>query len=261
MNRNQTATRTTTTRTTTTRTRQFARLAAALGAGVITLAGAGSAFADTPVQPEQPLEISDTPECTPWSYDSLDWYYQDFGNNSMMFQIGFFDGVNTCDEMVSLKIYTLADENAPFDDPGSSLQFSGGYPLSEVEQGTINNGGSKWSWASNEAGVCSEFRVSIGDTLISTERVVDDCGDLPLTDGDPGEPQPDPTNPDDLSNGDPQPDQPDDGNGNGSGDGVDQGGELPHTGTASGTVVALAAGLTLAGGLTLAASRRRGASA
>ncbi|MEQ1702472.1 MAG: LPXTG cell wall anchor domain-containing protein [Ilumatobacteraceae bacterium] len=240
-----------------TRTRHFARLAVALGTGVITLAGAGQAFADTPVQPEQPLEVADGPECAPWSYDGLSWYFADAGSNSQLFQVKYADGVETCDEFVSLKIYTLAGPDAEIDDPGSSLQFSSGYPLSKIEQDTMDKGGEMSSWAANDGGVCSEFRISVGGKEIISQRVVDDCAELPLTDGDPGDPDPQPENPGDLTSGTPGPDQPDDGSGDGSGDGVDQGGELPHTGATSGALVALAAGLTLAGGAALAGSRRR----
>lgn len=248
-------------RNTTPRTGHFARLAAVIGAGMI--AGtviAGTAHAETP---EEPIDIADAPECTPWSYDDLSWYYANEGNNSLMFQVGFSDGIETCDEMVTLDIYTLASPTAQIDDPGSSLYFTGGYMLSVVEDATEQFG--LHNWAASAPGECSEFRFEIGGQLVSTERVTDDCGDLPLSAGDPNGPDPvDPENPGDFVDGDggqpdnpgdfdsgtPKGDQPDDG-------GVGQGGELPSTGTASTLLVLLAGALTTLGGFVVAGTRRR----
>ena len=198
------------------------------------------------------LAIADVPECADWTYDSLDWYYADNGDNSLMFQVGYLDEVNTCDVQFELKIYTLASPTAAKDDPGSSLYFFGGHSVEAVENATEESG--THNWAASEPGKCSQFDFTIDGVLVSTERVTDDCEELPLTDGDPGDP--DPENPDDFTSATPDPDQPGDGD-DGSGDGVDQGGELPRTGATSGALVALAAGLTLAGGAALAGSRRR----
>lgn len=234
MNRNQT-----------TRTRQFARLAAALGAGVITLAGAGQAFADTPEEPADVLDIVDAPECVDWSYDGLDWYYADNGDNSLMFQIGYLDEVNTCNVEFELKIYTLASPTAAKDDPGSSLYFYGGHSVEVVENATEEFG--LHNWAASEPGQCSQFDFTIDGVLVSTERVTDDCEELPIAQP---EPQPDPENPDDFASNVPT-DDPGDVPDNGSE------GELPTTGTASTAIALLAAALTGVGGLALFGARRR----
>ena len=107
----------------TNQTRTFARLAAALGTGVLSLGVAAPAFADTPEEPADVLDIADAPECFDWTYDSLDWYYANNGGNSLMFQIAYLDQVNTCEVDVDLKIYTLASPTAAKDDPGSSLSL------------------------------------------------------------------------------------------------------------------------------------------
>lgn len=242
-----------------TRTRQFARLSAIIGTGVVTFGFAGSARAETP---EEPIDVVDAPECTPWSHDGLTWHYADEGNNSLMFQVGFWDGIETCDEMVTLDIYTLASPTAQIDDPGSSLYFAGGYMLSVVEDATEQFG--VHDWAASAPGECSEFRFEIGGELVSLQRVIDDC-DLPIAADDPDSPDPvDPENPDDFVDGDggqpdnpddfdsgtPQGDQPDDG-------GAGQGGELPSTGTASSLLVLLAGTLTTLGGFVVAGARRR----
>lgn len=243
--------------------RSIARLAAVLGAGAVTLCLAGTANAETPEEPIDVVDIADAPECTPWGYDGLSWYYANEGNNSLMFQVGYSDEVETCDEMVTLDIYTLASPTAQIDDPGSSLYFTGGYMLSVVEDATEQFG--LHNWAASAPGECSEFRFEIGGQLVSSERVTDDCADLPIAADDPNGPDPvdpenpddfvdgdggQPDNPDDFDNGTPQGDQPDDG-------GVGQGGELPSTGTASTLLVLLAGALTTVGGFFVAGARRR----
>ena len=229
-------------------TRTFARLAGALGVGVITLGIAAPAFAETPVEPIDVLDIADAPECFDWTYDSLDWYYSDEGNNSLMFGIGYQDDVNTCDAELDLKIYTLASPTAATDDPGSSLYFFGGYPISVVEDATEEFG--LHDWAASQPGECSEFEFSIDGVVISTERVTEDCAELPI--GLP-DPQPEPENPGDFTSNVPTDDP---------GDGSDEpgtGGELPTTGVASTAVAMLAATLTGLGGLALFGARRRAA--
>lgn len=230
----------------TNQTRTFARLAAAIGAGVVTLGIAAPAFAETPEEPADVLDIVDAPECFDWTHDSLDWYYANEGNNSLMFQIGYLDEVNTCEVDFELKIYTLASPTAAKDDPGSSLYFHGGYPISVVEDATEESG--LHNWAASDPGECSEFEFSIDGVVVSTERVTDDCADLPIAQP---EPQPDPENPDDFTSNVPT-DDPGDEPGN-----EGQGGELPSTGVASTAVTILAAALTGLGGLALFGARRR----
>ena len=226
--------------------RTFARLAAAVGAGVVTLGIAAPAFAETPEEPADVLDIVDAPECFDWTYDSLDWNFLENGNNTLMFQIGYLDGVNTCDAEFDLKIYTLASPTAAKDDPGSSLYFYGGYPVSVVEDETEKSG--LYDWGSSEPGECSELEFLIDNVIIASERITDDCGDLPITQP---EPQPEPENPDDFTSNVPT-DDPGDEPGNGG-----EGGELPSTGVASTAVAVLAAALTGLGGLALFGARRR----
>lgn len=234
----------------TNQSRTFARLAAAIGAGVVTLGIAAPAFAETPVEPADVLEVADTPDCFDWTYDSINWYYANEGNNSLMFQIGYLDDVNTCDADFELKIYTLASPTATKDDPGSSLSFHGGYSIGAVEEATEQFG--LHNWAASEPGECSEFEFSIDGVSVSTMRVTDDCAELPITQP---EPQPDPENPDDFTSNVPT-DDPGDEPGNEPGNGG-EGGELPSTGVASTAITLLAAALTGLGGLAVFGARRR----
>ena len=191
-----------------TRTRTIARLAAAIGAGVVTFGAAGSAFADSPVQPIDALDIAPAPACTPWSNDGFDWNFTAQGQNSWMFQIGYQDAVNTCDEFVALKIYALASATASVDDPGSHMTYSGSYPLQKTEDDTELLG--LHDWAASKPNECSEFRLTVGGQQILAERFTDGCTPLDLSNG--PEVGPDPTfpqNPGDLTNGDPEPTDPD----------------------------------------------------
>lgn len=246
----------------TNQTRTFARLAAAIGAGVVTLGIAAPAFAETPEEPADVLDIVDAPECFDWTYDGLNWHYADNGDNSLMFRIAYLDDVNTCEAELTLKIYTLASPTAAKDDPGSSLSFYGGAKLSAVEAQTEIEGG-LYNWAGSDQGECSQFDFAIDGMLVSTERVTDDCDELPIK---LPEPQPEPENPDDITQPEPQPDpeNPDDFTSNvptddpGDEPGNEgQGGELPSTGVASTAVTILAAALTGLGGLALFGARRR----
>ena len=274
-----------------TRTRTIARLAAALSAGAFTLGIAGPAFADTPVQPDEALELADAPECTPWNIGSVSHHFYPKGDNSWQMQFGYLDEVDTCDEFVSLKVYTLASATASIDDPGSTLHHNAGYPLSKLEADTKQFG--DFNWGLSEPGECSEFRVAIGGTTVLAARFTDDCTPFDLKAADEVGPDPtapanpddlttpdptDPSNPDDRTTTDPtQPTNPDhpttlhatnprtpehvtpaDPRDPGQPEQPGAGGELPHTGTTSSTLIALAAGFTGLGALVVAGTRRRG---
>ena len=227
MNRNTRNTRNTRT------ARTAARFAAGIGLSLAALASASPAFAETPPAPGPGVEISDAPECTPWNPDILD--YQTVVDGTMVHaKIAYVDMVNTCDIEIDLHLYRLPTSTAAFDDPGSVLEFSGGYDIKVIEDETEING--LHDWILFPADECYEVHLLAGGQLLDASRfTTPGCGELPLADNGGQRPDDDPGQP---------------------GDGAGEG-ELPHTGSTSGALVVLAGALTALGGAALTASRRR----
>ena len=101
------------------------------------------------------------------------------------------------------------------------------------EEPTING---VHQWNSFPADECYEVHLLAGGALLDASRfTTPGCGELPLVDSGGQRPDDDPGQP---------------------GDGAGEG-ELPHTGSTSGVLVAMAGIVTALGGAALTASRRR----
>lgn len=235
MNRNRDTRNTRNTRSASTR---MARIVAGAGAAIATLGVAGPAFAETPPAPGPGVEISDAPECEIFSPAAFTYYVEQQGDTAVV-MVGYQDNANTCDTEIDLILYKLPTSDAAWNDPGSEKVFQGGYDIKVIEaEPNVHQ------WIAFPADECHEVHLTVDGNLYQDDRfTTPNCGDLPLTDGDPGEP--DPEHPQDLTDREPG-DEPGDGDGG-----------LPETGSTSLSLVLLAAGLTGAGGAALAASRRR----